>query len=238
MSPELQGPDPKSIKNLFNSIANRYDTANHIITLGLAKSWRKQLVDWSEVSEGSRVLDCATGTGDLAIEFKKAVGETGSVIGSDFCKSMLEKAPEKAKKENTEIVFELGDALSLNYPNNEFDITSMAYGIRNVAKAQKALYEMARVTKPGGYVMILETGETETPLLKNFVDIYFKHIVPRLGGFVSGNRSAYEYLQGSSQKFPSGDDFIDLMRSTDSYHKVEYRKLWVELVIFIKGKSY
>lgn len=229
------GPEPKYIKDLFSSISNSYDTANDVITLGLAKSWRRQLVDWSGATEGHRVLDCATGTGDLAIDFKKAVGETGSVIGSDFCQGMLDKAPAKAKKEKVKITFELGDVLNLDYPDDEFDITSIAYGVRNVKDPLKALQEMARVTHEDGVVMILETGETETPVIKRFIGIYFKYIVPRLGGIVSGNRQAYEYLQGSSSKFPSGEDFLALMRESNSFSKVEYKKIMGGASYIYKG---
>ncbi len=231
----FQATNPESIKGLFDSISNTYDTANDVMTLGMARNWRKQLVDWSEASEGHRVLDCATGTGDLAIEFKKAVGETGTVIGTDFCQGMLDKAPSKAKKEKVDVIFELADCMNLDYPEDEFDVTSIAYGVRNVANPKKAISEMARVTQPEGHVMILETGETETPLVKSFVNLYMKHIVPRLGGLVSGNRSAYEYLQDSSQKFPSGEDFVKLMESTGAFEKVEYRRIMGGASYIYKG---
>ncbi len=219
------GPQPEYIRDLFNSISGSYDKANDVITMGLARNWRKSVVDWSEASEGQRVLDCATGTGDLAIEFKHAVGETGKVIGTDFCEGMLKLAPKKAKKENVDVIFELGDVMNLNYPTEEFDVASIAYGIRNVADPVRGLQEMARVTKPGGYVMVLETGETETPILKRLVNFYFEHFVPRLGGWVSGRRDAYEYLQNSSRHFPSGEEFVALMSSTGAFEKVEYRRL-------------
>lgn len=222
---KINGPEPEYIKGLFGSISNSYDKANDVITLGLARSWRKQLVDWSGAKEGSRVLDCATGTGDLAIEFKKAVGETGKVIGSDFCQEMLDLAPKKAGKEKLDVIFELSDVMELNYPDNEFDITSIAYGIRNVEDPVEALKEMARVTDKEGYVMILETGENQTPLLRSAIDFYFKNIVPRLGGLVSGKRDAYEYLQNSSRNFPAGDDFLDLMMSAGVFSKCDYKKL-------------
>lgn len=219
------GPEPEFIKELFNSISGSYDTANDVITMGLARNWRKNLVNWSKASEGQRILDCATGTGDLAIEFKKAVGQTGKVIGSDFCEGMLKTAPLKAKKEKVDVIFELGDVTSLNYPDEEFDVTSIAYGIRNVVDPVKGLLEMARVTKAEGYVMVLETGETETPIIRKLVDFYFEHVVPKLGGWVSGNRDAYEYLQNSSRTFPSGETFLELMQSTGAFSKVEYRRL-------------
>jgi demethylmenaquinone methyltransferase/2-methoxy-6-polyprenyl-1,4-benzoquinol methylase len=229
------GPEPEFIRDLFDNISERYDRANDVITIGLARRWRKELVTWSGAREGQRVLDCATGTGDLAIEFKKAVGETGKVIGIDFSTGMLKLAPEKAKKENIEITFELGDVMNLNYPNEEFDIVSIAYGIRNVQSPLVALKEMARVAKSGGSVMILETGETEIPVMRKMVNFYFEHVVPRLGGWVSGKRDAYEYLQSSSRTFPSGEAFVELMRQSQAFSKLEYRSIMGGASFMYKG---
>lgn len=228
-------PNPEYIKDLFGSISSTYDKANDVITFGMAHSWRKKLVEWSGAKSSDRVLDCATGTGDLAIEFKKIVTETGYVIGTDFCPEMLEKAPLKAEIENLDIDFELADAMSLTYKDDTFDITSIAYGIRNVSNPIKALSEMARVTKKEGVVMILETGETQTPLLKGAMGLYFKHIVPRLGGLVSGNREAYEYLNKSSSSFPCKDDFLELMRKTKKFKRLEYKSLMGGASYIYKG---
>lgn len=193
--------------------------------MGMARPWRRELVSWSKAREGHWILDCATGTGDLALEFKKAVGETGKVIGMDFCKEMLDVAPAKAKKLNLDVTFELGDVLALNYPDQKFDVTSVAYGIRNVADPHRALCEMARVTKANGKVMILETGEVANPVFRRAIRFYFEKLVPKLGGWVSGRPSAYEYLQSSSGKFPSGEEFCQVMRDTGLFSSVEFKSL-------------
>ncbi len=218
-------PEAEYIKNLFGSISTTYDKANDVITLGMARQWRRELVNWSEAREGHWVVDCATGTGDLAIEFKKIVGETGHVIGTDFCKEMLEVAPNKAQKLNLKIDFEVADVMALNFPENKFDMASIAYGIRNVENVSLAISEMARVTKPGGKVMILETGEVENPILQKAIRFYFKNIVPRLGGWVSGKRDAYEYLQSSSGRFPSGEEFCSHLRASGHFSTVEFKSL-------------
>jgi demethylmenaquinone methyltransferase/2-methoxy-6-polyprenyl-1,4-benzoquinol methylase len=227
MSQELnrQGPDPEQIRDLFSSIAKGYDRANDVITFGLARSWRKQVVRWSGVKPGNKVLDCATGTGDLALDFKEAVGPSGEVTGSDFCAEMLELAPAKARRRGLDVKFEIADAMSLPYPDKYFDVVSIAYGIRNVADPVKALSEMARVCKPGGRVMILETGDTQMPLLHSAVQFYFKRVVPRLGGWVTGRPQAYEYLNQSSLRFPSRDRFIELMKQAGKFAQCEYRSL-------------
>lgn len=219
------GPDSEFVKNLFNSISSTYDKTNDVMTLGLARQWRRQLVEWSEARESQWVLDCATGTGDLALEFKKNVGHTGHVIGLDFCQGMLDQAPQKAKKLNLDVKFELGDVTHLNYPDEKFDVTSIAYGIRNVCDMTKAISEMARVTKSGGYVMILETGDVNNRVLRSGIRFYFEKIVPRIGGWISGRPSAYEYLQNSSKTFPSSEAFCDVIMSTGRFSKVEFRAL-------------
>lgn len=218
----LEGPNPDEIRNLFSTVASGYDRANDAMTFGLAHLWRRKLVTWSGVNPGQRVLDCATGTGDLAIEFKKVTGPSGQVIGTDFCEAMLEQAPPKAKKLGLEIDFQIADAMNLPFESNHFDVCSIAYGIRNVADPAKALSEMARVVKSGGTVMVLETGDAPENGLKGLFEFYFQQVVPRVGGWVTGHRFAYEYLNRSSRQFPSRESFIQLMDSTGAFEKCEY----------------
>lgn len=225
MKETLKGPDPEYIKNLFNSISSKYDRTNQVMTLGMLNHWRKKLIALSEVRPGNSVLDCATGTGDFALAFKKAVGPSGHVVGSDFCEGMLKEAPIKAKKKKLEVHFEWADVTDLPYDNHHFDVVSIGYGIRNVNDPFKALKEMARVCKPGGRVMILETGDSYNPLLKPFLQIYFKSVVPTVGQISGGNKSAYEYLNQSSSSFPCGDRFVALMRSTHAFNECESFRL-------------
>lgn len=232
----LQGPNPEEIKNLFSTVAGGYDRANDAMTLGLAHFWRRKLVVWSEAKPGDRVLDCATGTGDLAIEFKKTVGAEGEVIGTDFCPAMLEHAPEKARRRGLDIRFEMADAMRLPFTDDEFDVSSIAYGIRNVADPTKALSEMARVVKSGGHVMILETGDAPENGLRYLFDFYFRQVVPRIGGLVTGHRFAYEYLNRSSRHFPSRERFLELMESTGVFSHCEYRVLLGGASFIYRGK--
>ncbi len=218
-------PNPDFIRSLFSSISSDYDKANDVITFGLARRWRKKLVRWSQAKKGAKVLDCATGTGDLALDFKAHVGPEGQVIGTDFCEDMLKWAPLKAKEKGLDVQFEWADVLNLKYPSEHFDITSIAYGIRNVGDPLRALKEMARVTRSGGYVMVLETGDSQWPLFKNLYRFYFQHVVPRLGGLVTGHRSAYEYLNRSSNQFPAAEAFVHLMEKTEAFDQVEFIRL-------------
>ncbi len=216
-------PDPNKIHSMFSQVAKRYDIANTILSLGIHHLWRTQLVRLSQVARGSSVLDCATGTGDLAIEFKKAVGPEGQVIGTDFNAEMISSAPAKAKVKNLDIKFEIADAMDLKYPDSSFDVVSISFGIRNVGDPLKALNEMARVLKPGGRLMVLEFGEMEDSVFSNLYQIYSKKILPKIGGLVSGQPSAYEYLQNSSAAFPSRENFLNLMRSTGKLHDVNFK---------------
>jgi len=220
----MQGPRAEEIKNLFSQVAVGYDKANDAMTFGLARLWRKEVVQWSGAKPGDHVLDCATGTGDLAIEFKKAVGATGQVTGTDFCQDMLMLAPPKAERLGLKIRFQMADVMELPFADHSFDVASIAYGIRNVSEPVKGLKEMARTVKPGGCVIILETGAPQNILRRAF-EFYFQKVVPRVGGWVTGKRSAYEYLNRSSRGFPSGQNFVDVINSTGAFQHCECRVL-------------
>lgn len=217
-----QSPNPEIIRSMFSKVASRYDRANSVLSVGIHHLWRKKLVELSGAKPGDRVLDCATGTGDLAIAFKKAVQNSGHVIGTDFCVDMMETAPAKAKKESLEIKFEQADVTQLQYSDTQFDIVSISFGIRNVSDPVKALKEMARVTKPGGRVMVLEFGQMQTPVIKDLYNIYSEKVLPKLGGFVTGQKEAYDYLQKSSAAFPCRENFLKLMQDSGSFTEMNY----------------
>jgi demethylmenaquinone methyltransferase/2-methoxy-6-polyprenyl-1,4-benzoquinol methylase len=150
-----KGPDPTKIQAMFASISSRYDRANTVMSGGIHHLWRKRAVTHSGAKEGDRVLDCATGTGDLAIAFGAAVGASGEVIGTDFVPEMLVHARAKAP----EITFEVADVTQLPYEDASFDISSISFGIRNVGDPRKGIAELARVVRPGGRVIVLEFGQ-------------------------------------------------------------------------------
>ncbi|MBN9684791.1 MULTISPECIES: bifunctional demethylmenaquinone methyltransferase/2-methoxy-6-polyprenyl-1,4-benzoquinol methylase UbiE [unclassified Corallococcus] len=204
------------VRQMFSSIATRYDVTNEVLSLGIHRLWRRAAVKLSGAKEGSHVLDCATGTGDLALAFKRKVGSTGRVVGTDFCPEMLESAPAKAAKAGLEVEFQVQDAMALTLPDNTFDVASISFGIRNVDDPVKCLQEMARVVRPGGRVVVLEFGQPTGPYGALF-RFYSKTVMPAIGGLLTGNRAAYQYLPRTAAAFPAGDRFLSLMDQAGAY---------------------
>jgi demethylmenaquinone methyltransferase / 2-methoxy-6-polyprenyl-1,4-benzoquinol methylase len=206
----------EQVREMFASIARRYDAANEVLSLGVHRAWRRAAVRLSGARPGQRVLDCATGTGDLALAFKRAVGPAGEVVGTDFCAEMLEAAPRKARRAGLEVQFEVADVLALPYPDASFDVASIAFGIRNVDDPVRCLREMARVVRPGGRVVVLEFGQPRGPFGALF-RVYSRQVMPAIGGLLTGNRAAYEYLPRTAAAFPAGDRFLALMDEAGSF---------------------
>lgn len=228
---DYKGPDAGKIQSMFASIAGRYDRANTVLSGGIHHLWRTKAVKWSGAKRGDKVLDCATGTGDLAITFHKAVGESGEVIGTDFVSEMLEHARRKAPS----IPFEVADVTQLPFADARFDISSISFGIRNVDDPGKGLAELARVVRPGGRVMVLEFGQPPGRLFGALYDFYRRHFLPRLGGLVTGDRGAYDYLETSTAKFPCGDEFVKLMNESAAFASIEYKTLSFGIAYLYKG---
>jgi demethylmenaquinone methyltransferase/2-methoxy-6-polyprenyl-1,4-benzoquinol methylase len=189
--------DPTRIKQMFASIATRYDRANTILSAGVHHLWRRKAVQRSGVQPGDEVLDCATGTGALALVFRDAGAK---VIGTDFTLEMIDLARAKAR----DIRFEVADVMALPFDNARFNIASIGFGIRNVADPAKGVAEMARVVRSGGREVVLEFGQPRNRILSALYAAYRKHLLPRLGGAVTGQRAAYEYLESSVGRFPCG----------------------------------
>lgn len=225
------GPDPTKIRSMFASISTRYDRANTVLSGGIHHLWRKKAVRASGAKDGDRVLDCATGTGDLAIAFKKAVGERGEVIGTDFVPEMLELACMKAG----DITFEVADVTQLPYDANAFDVASISFGIRNVNDPRKGIAELTRVVRPGGRVIVLEFGQPKNRLFAALYNFYNRHILPRLGGLLTGERAAYTYLQTSANRFPCGEDFVALMREAADFQSIDYQRLTFGVAYLYRG---
>jgi demethylmenaquinone methyltransferase/2-methoxy-6-polyprenyl-1,4-benzoquinol methylase len=182
---------------MFDRIARVYDLMNSVMTAGMHHRWRERAVDMAAVGPGSRALDVATGTGDLAIALERRVGASGEVIGSDFSEQML----ELARRKSGAVRFEWGNALELPYADNSFDAVTVGFGARNFSDLAAGLREMARVTRPGGRVVVLEITTPTRPPLSWFFRIWFDRMVPLIGR-VAGDPDAYSYLPSSVRRFP------------------------------------
>jgi demethylmenaquinone methyltransferase/2-methoxy-6-polyprenyl-1,4-benzoquinol methylase len=191
------------VEAMFDRIASVYDLMNSVMTAGMHQRWRERAVDVARVGSGSKALDVATGTGDLAI----ALNERGAdVVGVDFAEKMLEIARRKAPG----IEFRGGNALALDFPDNQFDAATVGFGARNFDDLDRGLAEMARVVKPGGRVVVLEITTPQKPPLSSFFNVWFDHVVPLIGR-VAGDPEAYEYLPNSVKRFPEPRDLAGRM---------------------------
>jgi demethylmenaquinone methyltransferase / 2-methoxy-6-polyprenyl-1,4-benzoquinol methylase len=186
------------VEAMFDRIASVYDLMNSVMTAGMHQRWRERAVDLAQVGPGSKALDVATGTGDLAIALRDRGAD---VIGADFAEKMLEIARRKAP----EIDFRAGNALALEFEDNEFDAATVGFGARNFDDLDRGIAEMARVVKPGGRVVILEITTPQKPPLSFFFRMWFDSVVPLIGR-LAGDPDAYEYLPNSVKRFPGPRD--------------------------------
>lgn len=198
---------------MFDVIARRYDLVNRILSLGLDISWRRRAVRSLKLSAGARVLDVATGTADVALEVARQLHDA-EVVGVDPSSGMLDVGRAKVADAELQNRVELrrGEAENLPFDDAFFDGVTIAWGIRNAADRHKALAEMARVTRPGGRVAILESLEAPGLLLGPMIRFYTRTVVPFVGGLVSRRRSEYRYLQTSIAAFPEPAEFHSMMR--------------------------
>ena len=186
------------VRAMFDRIASLYDVMNTVMTAGLHHRWRARAVTAAGVGSGSRVLDVATGTGDLAIALARVVGPDGEVVGVDFSEPMLARARRKAPG----LRFEWADALALPYASDSFDAATVGFGARNFADLGRGIEEMVRVVRPGGRVVILEITQPTREPFASFYRGWFDRVVPTLGR-VAGDSDAYSYLPSSVRRFPA-----------------------------------
>jgi demethylmenaquinone methyltransferase/2-methoxy-6-polyprenyl-1,4-benzoquinol methylase len=200
------------VQAMFDRISRIYDTLNTVMTAGLHHEWRRRAADLAQLEPGGRVLDVATGTGDLAFELANRVAPNGEVLGLDFSEQMLEVARGKAAARAlpARVGFEWGNAMELDYPDDSFDAATVGFGVRNFADLDRGLGELARVVRPGGRVVILEATSPQRPPLSTFFSFWFDRVVPILGR-VAGDADAYSYLPNSVRRFPGPDELAARM---------------------------
>lgn len=203
------------IRSMFDQIATRYDLINDLLSFGIHRTWLKKAVALAGLDSNSFVVDFATGTGKFAFEFAKR-NPSITIVGLDFSEKMLEIAQNRSIQHGYQIKFIQADALRTPFPDNTFDVATISYGIRNVRSIEECLQEMARVLKPNGKIIIVEFG-TPKRWLKPIYRIYENLFIIPFGGLLSGDYKAYKYLIHSSRAFPSGENFLDILRKTNLF---------------------
>jgi demethylmenaquinone methyltransferase/2-methoxy-6-polyprenyl-1,4-benzoquinol methylase len=201
---------------MFASIAGRYDFLNHLLSLNIDRLWRRFTTRAVRPEPGVAILDCCTGTGDLALAYDRAAGGRCPIVGADFCRPMLERGLVKVRRAGAEGRIRLieADAQRLPLPDDTFGVVTVAFGLRNIADTATGLDEMIRVARPGGSVAVLEFSKPSGPVLGRLYSFFFRRILPRVGQAIAPNQdNAYEYLPASVQQFPEGQALLDLMAS-------------------------
>jgi demethylmenaquinone methyltransferase/2-methoxy-6-polyprenyl-1,4-benzoquinol methylase len=196
-------PKGKAVQSMFAEISGKYDSANHILSGGIDFYWRRVLVSLVRKTGPQSIADLATGSGDVAFALAKAIPQA-SIVGLDFCEPMLEEARQKQNKRPPEkrIEFKFGDCLQLPMEDNSVDAITIAFGLRNLEDRHAGLVEMKRVLRPGGSLFVLEFTQPDK-WFRPIYYIYLKAILPIMARIATGNRSAYDYLAGSIESFPS-----------------------------------
>ena len=215
----------EGIRKLFDNIAPDYDKLNHILSLNIDKGWRRKAVrQIADENRALKVLDVACGTGDFTIEIARKVAPGSEVTGVDISEGMLAVGKEKIRKEGVSVGLYVADCEALPYEDNTFDRISVGFGVRNFEHLDIGLKEMFRVLKPGGKLVILELSVPSDPVIRWCYKLYFLKILPAIGGLVSGDRGAYEYLPASVLRFPAPELFIQMMRDS-GFDTVEHTPL-------------
>jgi demethylmenaquinone methyltransferase/2-methoxy-6-polyprenyl-1,4-benzoquinol methylase len=208
------------VKDVFTEIASYYDEMNDLMSMGMIKGWHRFMMKKAGDLRSKKCLDIGTGTGEIAFLLSQNAGKEGEVYGVDLTPKMLEYAEIKMKEMDLPrpVVFEVGDALSLRYDNDSFDIVTSGYMLRNVTDIQKAIGEMYRVLRPGGRAVVAELSKPKNKVIRLFYELYMKHRVARLGRkydkgeSIDGKYAAYEWLASSIEGFPRGKEMTDKFR--------------------------
>ncbi|MGD9773511.1 bifunctional demethylmenaquinone methyltransferase/2-methoxy-6-polyprenyl-1,4-benzoquinol methylase UbiE [Diaphorobacter sp.] len=213
----------RHVRSVFDSVASKYDVMNDLMSGGLHRAWKAYTVMVANLREGDQVLDIAGGTGDLSLAFAKKVGSTGRVVHTDINEAMLRVGRERLINQGVVLPTAVCDAEHLPFPDDHFDLVSVAFGLRNMTHKDAALREMCRVLKPRGRLLVLEFSRIAKPLEKAY-DWYSFQVLPRLGKLVAGDDASYRYLAESIRMHPGQEDLKSLMQQSGFGH-VDYHNM-------------
>ena len=223
----------RRVRGVFDSVASKYDVMNDLMSGGLHRAWKAYTVMVANLKEGDQVLDIAGGTGDLSMAFSKKVGASGTVVHTDINEAMLRVGRDRLTDKGILLPTLVCDAEKLPFPDNHFNLVSVAFGLRNMTHKDVALKEMNRVLKPGGKLLVLEFSKVAKPLEKVY-DWYSFNILPKMGSMVAGDPDSYRYLAESIRMHPGQEELKALMHTAGFGH-VDYHNMSAGIVALHMG---
>ncbi len=227
------------VANVFDSVAAKYDVMNDLMSMGVHRLWKRFTIDCAGARAGHRVLDIAGGTGDLTAKFSRLVGPTGSVTLADINLSMLKVGRDKLRDRGLigNIDYVQADAEALPFPDNHFDIVTMAFGLRNVTEKQNALNSIYRVLKPGGRLLVLEFSKPTSEQLSKLYDMYSFHVLPKMGQLVANDADSYQYLAESIRMHPDQETLKGMFEQA-GFEQCDYQNLTGGIVALHRGYKF
>ncbi|WP_283176501.1 bifunctional demethylmenaquinone methyltransferase/2-methoxy-6-polyprenyl-1,4-benzoquinol methylase UbiE [Gemmobacter sp. 24YEA27] len=223
------------VHGVFSSVASKYDVMNDLMSVGIHRIWKDAMMDWLAPRPGTRLLDVAGGTGDVAFRYLKRAPGASAVV-CDMTENMLIAGRTRAEAASMadQLDWVVGDAMALPFASNSFDTYTISFGIRNVTRVQDALSEAYRVLRPGGRLMVLEFSQIPNDLMQKVYDLYSFNIIPPMGQMVTGDRDSYQYLVESIRKFPEQEVFAEMIRKA-GFDLVKYRNLSLGIAALHSG---
>ena len=227
------------VKDVFQSVAAKYDIMNDLMSLGIHRLWKRYTIDCSGARTGHKVLDLAGGTGDLTARFSRIVGDSGQVILADINEAMLKVGRNKLRDMGIvgNVEYVQANAEELPFPDNSFDIITIAFGLRNVTDKDKALASMYRVLKPGGRLLVLEFSKPTNEWLNKAYDLYSFHLLPKMGELVAKDAGSYQYLAESIRMHPEQDVLKQMMEAV-GFEQTTYHNLTGGIVALHRGYKF
>lgn len=226
----------RKVADVFDSVASKYDIMNDLMSFGIHRLWKRVAIDFSGARAGNQILDLAGGTGDLSKRFSRIVGETGKVVLADINASMLNVGRDKLNNEGyvSNIEYVQANAEELPFADNQFDVITIAFGLRNVTDKQKALNSMTRVLKPGGRLLVLEFSKPQNPLMSKAYDLYSFSALPLMGKLVTNDSESYKYLAESIRMHPNQETLKNMMEEAGLV-RVSYQNMTNGVVALHRG---
>jgi demethylmenaquinone methyltransferase/2-methoxy-6-polyprenyl-1,4-benzoquinol methylase len=227
----------EQVTRMFNNLAGRYDIMNRVLSVGIDISWRKKAINLLKKDNPQRILDVASGTGDMAIRAAHILNPQ-KITGIDISEQMLAVGKKKIEKEGLTSIIELqtGDSETINFPHNTFDAITVAFGVRNFETLEDGLQEMLRVLKPGGQLVVLEFSKPKNAAIRKLYNFYMGIVAPEMAGLFSQNKKAYKYLNESSKAFPDRQLFIEIL-NTVGYSATSYKTLSLGICCIYSGRK-